>query len=60
MNELNEKFHAASQDLYGQAGAQQGGPQPGGQGFQGGNPGAGGAQNGGQPTGAEDVPYEEV
>lgn len=60
MNELNEKFHAASQDLYGQAGAQQGGPQPGGQGFQGGNHGAGGAQNGGQPTGAEDVPYEEV
>ena len=57
--ELNEKFHAISQDLYGQAGAgaQQGGPQPGAdQGFQGGNAG-GNNQNGG---GAEDIPYEEV
>lgn len=62
MKELNDKFHAASQGMYNQAGGQQSGPQPG-QGFQGGAPGGGNAQ-GGQPGGgqggAEDVPYEEV
>lgn len=59
MKELSDKFHAASQDMYNQAGGQQAGPQPG-QGFQG-NPGnnAQGGQPGGQ-SGAEDVPYEEV
>ena len=66
MNELNERFHAISQEMYGQAGGAQpgaGGPQPGAGGFQGGNPfqqggGANGPQGGG--NGAEDVPYEEV
>ena len=64
MNELNERFHAISQEMYGQAGgAQQGGPQPGAGGFQGGNPfQQGGGANGPQGNGgsAEDVPYEEV
>lgn len=57
MNELNEKFHAASQDLYGQQGGAQ---QPGsGQGFQGGAPNNG--QQGNQQDGnAQDVPFEEV
>jgi len=57
MNELNEKFHAASQDLYGQQGDAQ---QPGaGQGFQGGAPNNG--QQGNQQDGnAQDVPFEEV
>ena len=57
MNELNEKFHAASQDLYGQQGDAQ---QPGaGQGFQGGAPNNG--QKGNQQDGnAQDVPFEEV
>ena len=57
MNELNEKFHAASQDLYGQQGSAQ---QPGaGQGFQGGAPNNG--QQGNQQDGnAQDVPFEEV
>lgn len=57
MNELNEKFHAASQDLYGQQGGAQ---QPGsGQGFQGGAPNNG--QQGNQHDGnAQDVPFEEV
>ncbi len=55
MNELNEVFHAASQEMYNQAGAQQG-PQQGnaGQGFQGGN------NQGGNGGSAEDVSYEEV
>ena len=57
MNELNEKFHAASQDIYGQQGGAQ---QPGaGQGFQGGAPNNG--QQGNQQDGnAQDVPFEEV
>ena len=57
MNELNEKFHAASQDLYGQQGGAQ---QPeAGQGFQGGAPNNG--QQGNQQDGnAQDVPFEEV
>ena len=57
MNELNEKFHAASQDLYGQQGGAQ---QPGaGQGFQGGAHNNG--QQGNQQDGnAQDVPFEEV
>ena len=54
MNELNEVFHAASQEMYNQAGAQQ---QPG-AGFQGGS--AQGGNNGGNNGGAEDVPFEEV
>ncbi len=55
MNELNEVFHAASQEMYNQAGAQQG-PQQGnaGQGFQGAN------NQGGNGGSAEDVSYEEV
>lgn len=55
MNELNEVFHAASQEMYNQQGAQQG-PQQGnaGQGFQGGN------NQGGNGGSAEDVSYEEV
>ena len=67
MNELNERFHAISQEMYGQAGGAQpgaGGPQPGAGGFQGGNPfQQGGGANGPQGDGghgAEDVPYEEV
>ena len=57
MNELNEKFHAASQDIYGQQGGAQ---QPGaGQGFQGGAPNN--DQQGNQQDGnAQDVPFEEV
>lgn len=57
MNELNEKFHAASQDIYGQQGGAQ---QPGAaQGFQGGAPNNG--QQGNQQDGnAQDVPFEEV
>ncbi len=55
MNELNEVFHAASQEMYNQPGAQQG-PQQGnaGQGFQGSN------NQGGNGGSAEDVSYEEV
>ncbi len=73
MNELNERFHAISQEMYGQAGGAQpgaGGPQPGAGGFQGGNPfqqggnpfQQGGGANGpqGNSGSAEDVPYEEV
>ncbi len=58
MKELNDVFHAATQNMYNQAGGgQQAGTQPdAGQGFQGGNPGAGGQAQGG----AEDIPYEEV
>lgn len=57
MNELNEKFHAASQDIYGQQGGAQ---QPGaGQGFQGGAPNNG-QQGNQQDGGAQDVPFEEV
>ena len=57
MNELNEVFHAASQEMYNQAGQQ--GPQPGqsAQGFQGGNNNGGSDNNGGS---AQDVSYEEV
>ena len=54
--ELETVFHAASQEMYGQAGGQQG-PQPGSEsGFQGGAQGP--QQNSGNS--AEDVPYEEV
>ncbi|MBQ3959732.1 MAG: molecular chaperone DnaK [Muribaculaceae bacterium] len=65
MNELNERFHAISQEMYGQAGGAQpgaGGPQPGAGGFQGGNPFQQGGNNGqqGNSGSAEDVPYEEV
>ena len=67
MNELNERFHAISQEMYGQAGGAQpgaGGPQPGAGGFQGGNPfqqgGGANGQQGNGGNGAEDVPYEEV
>lgn len=65
MNELNERFHAISQEMYGQAGGAQpgaGGPQPGACGFQGGNPFQQGGNNGqqGNSGSAEDVPYEEV
>ncbi len=57
MNELNEVFHAASQEMYNQAGGAQ--QQPG-AGFQGGNA-QGGSNNGGSNNGgAEDVPFEEV
>ena len=56
MKELETVFHAASQEMYGQAGGQQG-PQPGSEsGFQGGAQGP--QQNSGNS--AEDVPYEEV
>ncbi|MBR5102216.1 MAG: molecular chaperone DnaK, partial [Muribaculaceae bacterium] len=57
MNDLNEVFHAASQEMYNQAGGQQAGPQGGG--FTGGPQNPGG-NNGGNDGGAEDVPYEEV
>ena len=58
MKELETVFHAASQEMYSQAGGAQGGPQPGPDaGFQGG-PQQGGPQQGGNS--AEDVPYEEV
>jgi molecular chaperone DnaK len=64
MKELNDVFHAASQDMYGNAGGaqQQAGPQPGaGQDNTGAN-GGGGSNAGGAQGGdnAEDVPYEEV
>ncbi len=60
MNELNEVFHAASQEMYNQAGgAQQAGAQQPGAGFQGGNA-QGGSNGGGNNGGAEDVPFEEV
>lgn len=63
MNELNTVFHAASQDIYNQGGAQAGGAQ--------GGPGFGGANFGGQQTGnaqqdnkndggVTDVDFEEV
>ena len=56
MKELETVFHAASQEMYGQAGGQQG-SQPGSEsGFQGGAQGP--QQNSGNS--AEDVPYEEV
>ncbi len=56
MKELETVFHAASQEMYGQAGGQQG-PQPGSEsGFQDGAQGP--QQNSGNS--AEDVPYEEV
>jgi molecular chaperone DnaK len=64
--ELETVFHAASQDMYNAAGAQQGGPQAGpqpgaGQDNTGAN-GGGGSNAGGAQGGdnAEDVPYEEV
>ncbi|MGI4821566.1 MAG: molecular chaperone DnaK [Janthinobacterium lividum] len=56
---LNKAWEAASQEMYAAAGAQEGGGQPGGQGF----PGADGGQGGqGQPAGdhVTDVDYEEV
>ena len=62
MNELNEVFHAASQEMYNQAGGAQqaGAQQQPGAGFQGGNA-QGGSNNGGSNNGgAEDVPFEEV
>lgn len=63
MNELNTVFHAASQDIYNQGGAQAGGAQ--------GGPGFGGANFGGQQAGnaqqdnkndggVTDVDFEEV
>ncbi|MDD7342930.1 MAG: molecular chaperone DnaK [Bacteroidales bacterium] len=60
MNELNEVFHAASQEMYNQAGGAQqaGAQQQPGAGFQGGS--AQGGNNGGNNGGAEDVPFEEV
>ena len=64
MKELEEVFHAASQEMYNQAGGAQG--QPGAQGFPGGFPGGApnpGAQQGGNQAGdngAQDIPYEEV
>lgn len=60
MNELNEVFHAASQEMYNQSGGAQqaGAQQQPGAGFQGGS--AQGGNNGGNNGGAEDVPFEEV
>ena len=58
MKELEEVFHAASQDIYNaqqQAGAQQQGPQPG----AGANAG-GAAQGGNNGDNVTDVPFEEV
>lgn len=65
MKELNDKFHAASQEMYNQAGGaqQQQQQQAGGNTYQGGaNPGANNGSNGGNAGNgnAEDVPYEEV
>ena len=56
MKELETVFHAASQEMYNQAGGPQGGQPSPDAGFQ------GGAQQGPQQGGnsAEDVPYEEV
>ncbi len=61
MNELNEVFHAASQEMYNQAGGAQqaGAQQQPGAGFQGGNA-QGGSNGGSNNGGAEDVPFEEV
>lgn len=63
MNELNTVFHAASQDIYNQGGAQAGGAQ-GGPGFGGANFGgqqAGNAQQNNQSDGGvTDVDFEEV
>ena len=61
MNELNEVFHAASQEMYNQAGGAQqaGAQQQPGTGFQGGNA-QGGSNGGSNNGGAEDVPFEEV
>ena len=61
MNELNEVFHAASQEMYNQAGGTQqaGAQQQPGAGFQSGNA-QGGSNGGNNNGGAEDVPFEEV
>ena len=61
MNELNEVFHAASQEMYNQAGGAQqaGAQQQPGAGFQGGNA-QGGSNSSSNNGGAEDVPFEEV
>ena len=61
MNELNEVFHAASQEMYNQAGGAQqaGAQQQPGAGFQSGNA-QGGSNGGNNNGGAEDVPFEEV
>lgn len=58
-NKLNEVFHAASQEMYGNAGAGQ--QQPNGQQtYQNPNAGAAGNANGANGNNAEDVDYEEV
>jgi molecular chaperone DnaK len=63
-SELETVFHAASQDMYNAAGAQQGGPQAGPQ--PGANPGANAQPNNGPQGGnggkddVTDVPFEEV
>ena len=58
-NKLNEVFHAASQEMYGNAGAGQ--QQPNGrQTYQNPNAGAAGNANGANGNNAEDVDYEEV